>query len=143
MGGSTHVVREFDGHVTNVEAYAMLQERSTARKNAGDKERRLYLPDKVMEKAIRYLEKSPAATQQVDRVDQCHKFLIGADGATAEERKQKDLGLSFEERLQILNLAPTGAVVVHLVVKDCEARLSDTKVDEVIQLSAHHLRTLE
>ena len=43
--------------------------------------------------------------------------------------------MTSAERLQILNLAPTGAVVIHAVVDDCEERLDQDAVDEIVALS--------
>ncbi|MEW5317958.1 MAG: hypothetical protein WDW38_009214 [Sanguina aurantia] len=44
------------------------------------------------------------------------------------------------EVLQLLNLAPTSAVEVNLVVEECEGRLSDAQVEALLDVVATHLR---
>jgi hypothetical protein len=38
-----------------------------------------------------------------------------------------------------MNLAPASAVEVHLIVEDCEDRLNEQQVDELIAIVARHL----
>ena len=39
------------------------------------------------------------------------------------------------EQLQLLNLRPRSAVEVHMVVEDCEERLSEEQVKDIIDMS--------
>ena len=120
-----------DGHVLNVEAREILLERRAVRDDCKARDRRLDHADAVMTKALRYLDvKSPAAGQRADKVEACAGILAG-------DTLPK---LKFEERLQILNHAPAAPVVVHLLVADCESRLADDQVDQVITLSNNYLR---
>lgn len=38
-----------------------------------------------------------------------------------------------------MNLAPTSAVEVHLIVEDCEERLNEQQMDQLIDIVAKHL----
>lgn len=51
----------------------------------------------------------------------------------------KPLGLTRAELVQVMNLAPASAVEVHLIVEDCEDRLNEQQVDELIAIVAWHL----
>ncbi|CAL5220053.1 g2003 [Coccomyxa viridis] len=51
----------------------------------------------------------------------------------------KGLGLTRGEQLQIVNLKPTAPVVVHLIVEDCESRLTAAQVDELLAGVERHL----
>lgn len=125
--------------VTNVEALEMLRERHALREGEREKKRYKAAPaasrrirevDSTTKLAEAYLEKTPAGQQSVDQVASCMGFLRGRGDARA-----RDLKLTSAERLQILNLAPTGAVVIHAVVDDCEERLDQDAVDEIVALS--------
>ena len=109
-----------EGLATNVEALAMLRERRSTRKR---EDGRLALADDVMDKAIAYLERTPAGQQTSEEVAQC---------------VQKLDALSPEERLQIVNLAPDSSSTVAVI---CSKSLSsDDDVDKILKLSAAHLR---
>mmetsp|Transcript_27410 Transcript_27410/g.59962 ORF Transcript_27410/g.59962 Transcript_27410/m.59962 type:complete len:125 (+) Transcript_27410:168-542(+) len=47
--------------------------------------------------------------------------------------------LTRVEVLQLLNLVPATAVEVHLVVEECEERLGEDKVEELLQLVSKHI----
>ena len=44
------------------------------------------------------------------------------------------------EILQLINLVPSSAVEIHLIVESCEERLSGEKVEELLGLIARQLR---
>lgn len=44
------------------------------------------------------------------------------------------------EILQLINLVPTSAVEIHLIVESCEERLSGERVEELLGLIAQQLR---
>eukprot|EP00882_Tetradesmus_deserticola_P001150 GHRQ01001245.1.p2 GENE.GHRQ01001245.1~~GHRQ01001245.1.p2 ORF type:complete len:135 (+),score=51.47 GHRQ01001245.1:196-600(+) len=52
----------------------------------------------------------------------------------------KPFGLARAELAQVINLAPASAVEVHLVVEDCEERLSEQQVEALTAVVARHLR---
>jgi len=47
--------------------------------------------------------------------------------------KVEKFSLTKAERLQVLNLRPSTAVEVHLIVEDCEERMSSSTVDELLE----------
>jgi len=130
-------------NVTNVEALEMLRERHGRREGEREKKRARSAPavsrrtrevDATTKLAEGFLEKTPAGRQSVDQVASCMGFLRGEGDASA-----RDLGLQPRERLQIANLAPTSPVLVHAIVDDCEERLDEAAVDEVVALAASML----
>lgn len=105
------VVSVNDGNVTNVEARDMLNERKRR---------------DIVDLALRYLERRP--DQHKDRVAQCLQLL-----------RQK--ALKPEERIQVVNLAPTNAVTVCAIIEGCDARFDDDAVDDIVAVSKAHLHT--
>jgi hypothetical protein len=49
------------------------------------------------------------------------------------------LGLTRAEVLQVVNLSPCSEVEVHLIVEECEERLSEEQVTQLLQIVAQHL----
>jgi DNA-directed RNA polymerase subunit F len=48
--------------------------------------------------------------------------------------------LTRAELVQVINLAPASAVEVHLIVEDCEERLNEQQVEQLIAVVARHLK---
>jgi len=48
-------------------------------------------------------------------------------------------GLTRAEVLQVINLAPCSAVEVHLIVDECEERLSEEQVTQLLEVVSRHL----
>lgn len=127
------------GCVTNVEALDMLRERHARREVEREKKRMRNAPayskrmrdvDQTTKLAEAYLEKTPAGSQSIEQVASCMGFLRGEGDSAA-----RDLKLTPAERLQVVNLAPTGAVVIHAIVDECEERLDEAGVEEIVSLS--------
>merc|ERR1712078_90781 len=61
---------------------------------------------------------------------------VGREGA---EEFLRELNARFSlvkvEQLQLLNLRPQSAVEVHRIVEDCEERLSEKQVQDILELS--------
>lgn len=51
----------------------------------------------------------------------------------------KPFGLTRAEVLQVINLAPCSAVEVHLIVDECEERLSEEQVTQLLEVVSRHL----
>ena len=68
--------------------------------------------------------------------EQTAASTVGREGA---EEFLRELNARFTlvkvEQLQLLNLRPRSPVEVHMIVEDCEERLSEEQVLEVIELS--------
>ena len=132
------IIHSNRGNVTNVEALEMLRERAARRDGERDRKKpkfggsgkRSREVDGATKAAVEYLEKTVAGSQTVDQVASCVGFMRGAGDGRA-----RDLGLNPRDILQIVNLAPTVPVVVYAIVEDCEEKLTEADVDEVIALS--------
>jgi hypothetical protein len=53
-------------------------------------------------------------------------------------RCPQPFGLSRTEVLQVLNLAPTSEVEVHLVIDGAESRLGEERIAELLDVVARH-----
>lgn len=51
----------------------------------------------------------------------------------------KDYNLTKAELVQIVNLKPTSLVEIYLCVEQCEDRLSEDRIEELLQLIQGHL----
>jgi len=67
-----------------------------------------------------YLNQMPAGVQTTPQV-------------TAALTALKKHPLTKAERLQMINLRPTSAVEMHLVVEECEERFTEEQLDNIIQ----------
>jgi hypothetical protein len=105
-------VREVKKNTDKVKRSGML----TAKENKG--KQRLAT---VAYEVVRYLENSPSANQTTEEIT---KFMLAV----------KSSELSKIEKLQFVNLVPQAPVDVHLLVKDCETRLSEERIPELIGL---------
>eukprot|EP00249_Psilotum_nudum_P010499 c22576_g1_i1 orf=803-1234(-) len=73
-----------------------------------------------------YIRKTPAGTQTRESVQHYFKEI-------------DNYVLTKAERLQIVNLRPSTAVEVHLIVEDCEERMTDEAVEQFIETIASAL----
>jgi hypothetical protein len=70
-------------------------------------------------KVYEFLAETPAGTQTKGNIEE---FVAGV----------KAFNLTDAEKLQSINLRPSTAVEVHLIVEDCDERLSNSQVDRFI-----------
>uniref|UniRef100_A0A914VGW6 DNA-directed RNA polymerase III subunit RPC9 n=1 Tax=Plectus sambesii TaxID=2011161 RepID=A0A914VGW6_9BILA len=111
--------------LTNQEVLSLLKEVGDAEKRKS-KANRLQKLSTIVYETTRYLEQTPAATQDAD----CIKSFLEA---------VKKYNLTRAESLMMVNLRPTTPVEVQLIVEECEERLTEDQVDELAQLVIKHL----
>ncbi|KAI8922791.1 HRDC-like protein [Entophlyctis helioformis] len=75
---------------------------------------------------IKYLEASPVAGQSPDQIQ----------GALAELKSWK---LTKAEKLMLINLRPTTRVEVSAVLEECETRLNDDELGQLLEILDRHL----
>mmetsp|Transcript_11347 Transcript_11347/g.34941 ORF Transcript_11347/g.34941 Transcript_11347/m.34941 type:complete len:145 (-) Transcript_11347:25-459(-) len=133
------------GSVTNVEALELLRERQARRAEekreypaaARTAPRRLREADDTAKRCAEYLEATPAGRQDVSMVASCMDHLTGK----AEAGPSRDLGLSPDQRLVLVNLAPANRATVVALVDDDDR--PDGDVDEILDLSKKMLAATE
>ena len=105
---------------TNVDATQILQDRAARLQGEGARPRKLQEADATADRALKALEALPGS--RYDAAATAAAALAGAD-----------LGLTRNERLAVLNVAPTNAAVVGAVVDNDtrEPRLDDAQVAKV------------
>ena len=105
---------------TNVDATQILQDRTARLQGEGARPRKLQEADATADRALKALEALPGS--RYDAAATAAAALAGAD-----------LGLTRNERLAVLNVAPTNAAVVGAVVDNDtrEPRLDDAQVAKV------------
>uniref|UniRef100_A0A7S3NJA9 DNA-directed RNA polymerase III subunit RPC9 n=1 Tax=Aureoumbra lagunensis TaxID=44058 RepID=A0A7S3NJA9_9STRA len=99
---------------------------------------KLEVADEIMDKALRYLESTPAKTQNVESAAECLRFLN-----RGKDSKGRDLRLTPEERLMIINHAPEAPVVIHSIIEKFESRYSDSEdyvIEDIMNSSKKYLR---
>ncbi|KAF2077688.1 hypothetical protein CYY_001004 [Polysphondylium violaceum] len=72
------------------------------------------LLNEFLNTVVRYLDTTPAAKETIDTVIECKKAL--------SDPSKYNPPILKAEVLQILNIAPSSEVEVHLIVEDCEDR---------------------
>lgn len=106
------------GLLTNFEVFKLLEERGAGNAElAGSSTGASVSECKVYE----YLKQTPASTQSLESVS-----------AFIEESSV--FPITRAERLQAINLRPISAVEVHLVVEDCEERLTAENIESLIEI---------
>ena len=104
---------------TNVDATQILQDRAARLQGEGARPRKLQEADATADRALKALEALPGSRYDA--------------AATAAALAGADLGLTWNERLAVLNVAPTNAAAVGAVVDNDtrEPRLDDAQVAKV------------
>ncbi|KAL3688598.1 hypothetical protein R1sor_014907 [Riccia sorocarpa] len=102
------------GLLSNFEVLELLRQRGAAKGPLGGS----ITPSEY--KVYEYLVETPAGTQTKEVLQEFVKEV-------------KSFKLMEAERLQSVNLRPSTAVEVHLIVEDCDERLSSEAVDALIQ----------
>jgi len=61
------------------------------------------------------------------------------EGLTAVMKALHPYDLKPAEKLQLINLCPTSAVEIQLIVEESEERLTEAQIDELLEVLATHL----
>lgn len=106
--------------ITNAEVLRLLQER---RKQQSDlpKEQRLKVLGTVIYETSSYLRETPAAAQKDEDIA---RFIQAV----------APLKLTAAETLQLINLRPSTAVEIQLLVEECEERLTEEQVESLVTI---------
>ncbi len=103
--------------LTNAEVFKLLQE--VTREEKRQKKPRLQKLSTILYETTRYLERTPCVLQDLDTVKELFRAV-------------SEFGLTKAETLQLLNTRPETPVEIQLIVEECEERLSEQRVDELL-----------
>jgi hypothetical protein len=120
------VVNHNAGMLSNYEVYALLQESQTKPSKIKGPNRGLENLATIAYETNKYLSETPCKMQSPKVIED---FLMAL----------RPYKLTRAEKLQLLNLRPMTAVEIHLVVEECEERLTERQVDELLKLVAERL----
>ena len=120
------VVNHDAGMLSNYEVYTLLQEAQTKLSKIKGPNRRLQNLATIAYETNKYLSETPCKMQS-RRIIEDFLMALGP------------FKLTRAEKLQLLNLRPTTAVEVHLIVEECEERLTEEQVDDLIKVVAEKL----
>lgn len=108
--------------VSNQEVLSILSEA----KERHAKERSLRQHNTVLYEAVKYLKDTPAAGQGAEAVRDCLRELLPVKLATAE-------------LLQVVNHRPETDVDLRILIEECDERLNDEQIQEILEIVARHL----
>ena len=114
----------------NAEVLQFLKENKSKLAGKSSKDKGQAKAATVVLEALNYLEKTPAGKLSAKLSSQSFSDFF----ANIEKFK-----LTSAEQLQIINHCPQSAVEIQLLVEDSEERLSETDVDELLDLISNHL----
>nr|CAB3233703.1 CGRP-RCP calcitonin gene-related peptide receptor component protein [Phallusia mammillata] len=73
---------------------------------------------------LKYLNETPASVQNQDSIETAVKAL-------------RPFGLTKAEKLQMINLRPTTAVEISLIIEESEERVTEEQIDDIIEIISH------
>lgn len=119
------IVDVCNGVPCNAEVLTFLQEnrKTLSQKSAKDKSQAKAAT--VVLEALNYLEKTPAGKLSKS---------LNQDKLNAFSDSLDKYNLTASERLQILNHCPRTAVEIQLLIEDSEERLTETQVEELLEI---------
>lgn len=62
-----------------------------------------------------------------------------SEGLSAAMKALSPYGLTAAEKLQLVNLCPSSAVEIQLIVEESEERLTEAQIEEILDLLATHI----
>lgn len=109
--------------VTNIEVMEILAERVKERDNGNKKHgKSLKLRDWIEEKVLEYLESTPCALGDMEKMPHLTKQLTSK------------FQLTKAETLQALNFMPSESVEIHLFLPELQSRMKEERQQEMLQL---------
>ncbi len=145
--------------VTNIEVMNILSKRIENRQEEGSiaandihmkkTNPKLRHRDFIEEKVLEYLQTTPCANVELQRMPELISKLNGwnvdsvnetvkSDGDTESIETTTGYRLMDAEILQILNLMPTEKVEAHLMIEQLENRMDDHRQDQLLQLISEY-----
>lgn len=115
------VVKESESKLANCEVYTLLKDIQEGKNGHSKPNRNQRNLSTVVYSAVRYLDKSAASEQKEEHLS---SFLP----------KLEAFKLTKAEKLQLLNQRPETAVELLLMIEECEDRLNDSQIDELLAI---------
>lgn len=128
--------------ISNLDVMKALEGRESAVKKGGRPIRLFQHRDWIQSKVVAYLQSTPCKKLDDTRHQELQKTLQSQKRMRAENGSSKlsGFGLTEAEAVQVLNLAPTEPVEIHLVVEELQNRLDEEQQNHLLQLVRSHLR---
>ncbi|XP_062612511.1 DNA-directed RNA polymerase III subunit RPC9-like [Saccostrea cucullata] len=118
------VVRENSAMLSNFEVYSLLTDIQAGRgQNKPNKQQQQLAT--ITYETIKYLETKPCKNQTQENITEFMKEL-------------EPYSLTRAEKLQILNLCPTTAVEIQLIVEESEERLTEEQIYGLLEIIAKY-----
>jgi len=117
------IVNESAALLSNFEVLALLKDISSGKngqRKPGKKEKNVAT---ITYSTLKYLEKTPCGEQSTEAIS---KFMLAL----------KPFRLTRAEKLQLLNLRPSSAVEIQLIIEESEERLSEEEIDDLLEVVA-------
>lgn len=128
--------------ISNLDVMKALEGREPAVNKAGKPIRQFQHRDWIQSKVVEYLQSTPCRKLDDTRHKDLQKTLQSQKRIRAENGSSKlsGFGLTEAEAVQVLNLAPTEPVEIHLVVEELQNRLDEEQQNHLLQFVRSHLR---
>uniref|UniRef100_A0A915BD55 DNA-directed RNA polymerase III subunit RPC9 n=1 Tax=Parascaris univalens TaxID=6257 RepID=A0A915BD55_PARUN len=111
--------------LTNAEMYQLVLERRKSHSELS-KDQRVKALGTVIYETSSYLQNTPAATQKVENIENLIRALA-------------PFKLTAAETLQVINLRPSTAIELQLVVEECEERLTEDQMGQLVNIISENL----
>eukprot|EP00164_Ancoracysta_twista_P007444 GFYU01010567.1.p1 GENE.GFYU01010567.1~~GFYU01010567.1.p1 ORF type:complete len:168 (+),score=36.80 GFYU01010567.1:58-561(+) len=110
------IISDNEGLISNLELLAHLQDPDVRGRGRHQKH---------VDEVIKYLKSTPAKAQTLEEAD---KLLA----------KIERFKLTKAEKLQLFNVRPTTLVEIHLIVEECEERMTEEETQDLLELIYEH-----
>ena len=112
------VVDKCDALLCNKEVYTVLQEYTNKQKKNKQGDQNL---NTITYETLKYLSETSASVQTPESIENVLKNLTS-------------FGLTKAEKLQLINLRPTTAVELSLIIEESEERVTEEQIEEILEI---------
>lgn len=126
FSAAMEVVNETCAMLSNYEVLSLMEDIQRGQNNQKKPSQHQTHLATISYSTIKYLEKTPCRVQNPEIIG---KFM----------RALEPYHLTKAEKLQLLNLRPSSAVEIQLLIEESEERLTEEQIEELLSVVAEHL----